>query len=506
MINRILIVTAEPKNFVPLELKKAADGMGLDCQIIDITKTVLIEDLDGSNDDNFKLKSACYLVSEEGKLDEIKIDSQTAIIPRLNEYHTEIKLGILKRMEKSGATLLNTAESMELCNDKLMTQVILNSAGIKTPYSVMIQGMDEIEKVVNELEKAEKIKYPFVIKTLRGTHGVGVMKVDGRSSLVSVAQLLNKESIDFMLQEFCKHDKSVRIIMIGQELLASNLRGQPKDKEEFRTNSHLGSETEKYEPSEDELAVSRRIVELFGCNFCAIDYLITEKKDIIILEVNGSPGLEAIQGDHPDKNLAATVIEHITGKKSEVKPVQAPTTEPDTASEVEVVDGKAAEVAAPAPEAEKKPEVSPEELPSSTVGEVEQCIIHRITPEITARIDTGAKYSSLHVDKVEIDGDFVKFTRGDITFKVPLFKTVKIKNVHLGTSFRRPIVKLDITLKDVRLNQVEFTLNDRSTMKYEVLIGRTALSGLGLPVIVAQDKELTAAEEESEVIIQDEEE
>jgi ribosomal protein S6--L-glutamate ligase len=503
MINRILIVTAEPKNFVPLELKKSADSMGLDCQIIDITKTVLIEDLEGSNADNFKLKSACYLVSEEGKLEEIRIDNQTAIIPRLNEYHTEIKLGILKRMEKAGATLLNTAESMELCNDKLMTQVILNSAGIKTPYSVMIQGMDEIEKVVNELEKDEKIKYPFVIKTLRGTHGVGVMKVDGRSSLVSVAQLLNKESIDFMLQEFCKHDKSIRIIMIGQELLASNLRGQPKDKEEFRTNSHLGSETEKYEPSEEELAVGRRIVELFGCNFCAIDYLLTEKKDIIILEVNGSPGLEAIQGDHPDKNLAATVIEHITGKKSEAKPHEAvQTTEPEKAPAEVSSDSEVKVTTEPTANSDKPPE----DIPANTIGEVEQCTIHRIIPEVTARIDTGAKYSSLHVDNAEIDGDFVKFKRGDITFKVPLFKTVLIKNVHLGTSVRRPIVKLDITLKDSRLNQVEFTLNDRSTMKYEVLIGRNALSGLGLPVIVSQEKDQVTNDSESEVIIQDEEE
>ena len=42
---KVLIITAEPKNFVPVELKKSAEAMGIEAQIVDITKTVLIEDL-----------------------------------------------------------------------------------------------------------------------------------------------------------------------------------------------------------------------------------------------------------------------------------------------------------------------------------------------------------------------------------------------------------------------------------------------------------------------------
>lgn len=476
-ITKLLIVTAEPKNFVPVKLKAAAEALGIDAQILDVTKTVLVEDLQGTSPENFELKSGAYFVTPEGAMEPIVVNSETAVIPRLNEYHVLIKLGILKRLEKQGAYMLNTPESMELCNDKLMTQIILNSAGIKTPYSVIIQGINEIEKVINVLDEQKKITYPFVIKTLRGTHGIGVMKVDSRSSLVSVAQLLCKEGLDFMLQEFCKHERSARIIMIGDKVLAANLRGQPKKKDEFRTNVHLGSETEKYEPSEDEVAIAARIVELFGSNFCAIDYLITDKGEIIVLEVNGSPGLEGMQGNWPDKDLAKEVIEFITGTKGAVA-------EPEVkAAELATGDEKVDE-----PVKDQAPTTEPT-ISKDTIGEIEMVSINRVTGQVEARIDTGAKYCSLHVDKVDVEGNMVMFTRGDVTYKVPVFKTVKIRHASLGESVRRPVVLLDLTLRDIRLNQVEFTLNDRSSMKYEVLIGRNALQALGLPVIVYKDGE-----------------
>jgi ribosomal protein S6--L-glutamate ligase len=474
----LLIITAEPKNFVPVELEKSAKDLGVETSIIDISKTVLVEEY--CKEDG--LKSAAYTVDDEGKMNAIKVDKETCIIPRLNEYHTEIKLGILKRFELCGATLLNTPESMELCNDKLKTQVLLNSNGIKTPFSVMIQGLDEIEKVVTTLEEQKKITYPFVIKTLRGTHGIGVMKVDGRSSLVSVAQTLSKEGIDFMIQEFCKHEQSARIIMIGDQVLAANLRGQPKEKDEFRTNSHLGSETEKYEPSEEEISVAKKIVELFGCRFCAIDYLITEDKEIIVLEVNGSPGLENIQKNWPDKDLPKTVVEY-------VKNLHGSSDDSSTETSIEVVTE---------PENKDSGEIKSDEPESKTmIDEIESATIHRITSNVTARVDTGAKYCSLHVDRIIEDGNYVKFTRGDVTYKVPVIKYVKIRNANTQESVSRPVVMLDISVKGYRANQVEFTLNDRSNMKYEVLIGRNALQIWGLPVLVSQDNIQKTGDESS---------
>jgi len=503
MGKKVIIFTAEPSNFVPKSLKKAAEGMGIDAQILDVTHCIIAEGIDGQEETQ-KLASEIYVAArdnrdtgEVGAITKLEIDADTVVIPRLNEYNLEMKISMLQRMKDCGATILNSVESMELCNDKLKSQVTLSTAGIKTPYSFTLQNPDDVEKVVGFMEEAGRLKYPTVVKTLRGTHGIGVMKIDSRSSLVGVAQMLLKEEIEFMIQEFIKHEQSARIIMIGDQVLAANLRGQAKDKVEFRTNSHLGSETEPYTPGDAEVAIGRRIVELFGCNFCAIDYILVgegEDKEIIILEVNGSPGLEAISKDWPDRDLPKDVIKFAIGDGGNLGGInnwQPTNDEPSIPS-----DGPGD------PGAELPASVAPDSIPSEAIQEVEPVTVHRImapNQTVDARIDTGAATCSLHADMINFDEGSVKFKRGDVTFKTAVKRVVKIKNVHNGASTRRPVVCLDVTIHGKRFNQVEFTLTDRSNMKYEVLIGRNVLEQLGLPVLIAKNPDVDADVPESEL-------
>lgn len=550
---KILVLTAEPKNFVPVELLKAAQAAELEASIVDISKIVIDESLGGG---------ALWAVGEEG-LEALTIDADTIIIPRLNEHHLDTKIGILKKMENMGAKLVNTAEGMELCNDKLMSQVVLNKAGLETPKSWVVQDADSFDMVIGQLEERKAISFPIIVKTFRGTHGIGVMKLDSKSSLVSVGQTLLKEGIAFMLQEFIKHEQSCRIIMKGQQLLAANLRGQPKEKDEFRTNSHLGSETQPYEPNEQELAMGRQIVELFKTNFCAIDYIVvdtvtkgdelpateglahghlhmlvtqkpelteaevlatakyvrfdkargrwiaipgqlteeeaqkvvssqlTDGKRIIVLEVNGSPGLEAMSKNWPDRNLAAEVIEYakLMVKMNDSLAADAAQAalhaeHPELAALQAAVD---AEVAPANGEAD--PVTTDEVDEPATAGAlslIEPVVIHRITDEaIEAKVDTGARTSSLHVDDIEVQGETVRFRRGDTTFRVPLADTRHVKS-HDGkdTSVERPIVLLDVTVQGKRVNSVEFSLIDRGHMQYQALIGRNLISQLGMPVAI----------------------
>ena len=453
-IKTLLVVTAEPSNFVPKELKRAGEQLGLETKIIDLTHVVLVEGMSSEGPESalFCVKPADKEVPEsKAEVEKLEVCSETMVISRLNEYHLDVKLSILKRMQSAGAQMLNTPESMALCNDKLMTHVVLNNACIKSPYSFAMTNVDDIETTVDWLEKEGKLKYPIIIKTLRGTHGIGVMKLDSRASLVSVAQLIFVDS--------------------------------QKDKNEFRTNAHLGSQTEPYNPSEDEVALGSRIVELFGCKFCAIDYLIKDhengSKEFVILEVNGSPGLENIQTNWPDRDLPLDVVKGACGESSTTVANDTPaaTTEPTDAA-----------------------------LPDEVVQEVEPVIVHRVFNDpIEARIDTGAKYSSIHADWLEFDEEWTKFKRDDVTYKVHTDRVIKIKNIHGGDSSKRAMVRLDITIKGKRLNGVEFTVNDRGHMKYEVLIGRNILEQLGIPVLVSKSAEQGGEPQESDIYTIEEE-
>lgn len=454
------VITAEPENFVPVEIQKAAKELGIDCAILDIAKMVHVE------------SKAPQILYDGAPL---QLD---VVVPRLNEHSLDIKLALLNRLENQGVKLVNSAQSMALCNDKIESQIKLNGMGLVTPWSAVVHSGEQIDTALQCAEQAE-IKFPMILKTLRGTHGIGVMKVDSKSSLTSVCQAMLAEGQQLMIQEFIEHSSSYRIIMIGQELLAANERGQPKSKDEFRTNSHLGSETSKYEPSEAELALSKQIVNQFGCNFCAIDY-IKVGDTFVVLEVNGSPGLEKIQEDWADRNLAMLVAKYAL-------------------SLVEVGERSEAEVEGP-PEPEQPAEAPPE---VAQVSDIELVTVSRLMNEpVEARIDTGAKLCSLHVENIKQVDDWVHFVRNGITYKVPLERVAKIRDVDHHDVTYRPVVLLDISMCNKLLHKVEFSLLDRSAMKYEVLIGRNALGMLGIPIVVPATAEPGVGE--AEVIAADE--
>jgi hypothetical protein len=99
---------------------------------------------------------------------------------------------------------------------------------------------------------------------------------------------------------------------------------------------------------------------------------------------------------------------------------------------------------------------------------------------VVARIDSGARSSSAHCDKIWVEkmgGErvlccyFLKRSR-----KVTRFKKFKIRSVKSsnGVSQKRYVVRMTVKLGSVS-KRTDVTLTDRSTMNYSVLLGRRFL-------------------------------
>lgn len=100
----------------------------------------------------------------------------------------------------------------------------------------------------------------------------------------------------------------------------------------------------------------------------------------------------------------------------------------------------------------------------SIIGQLERVTLHseRGKRTLTARIDTGAKWSSVDVKLA------AKLGLG------PIIEAKAITSSH-GTSVR-PVVKAKVTLAGRTING-RFTVYDRRHMKHPVLIGRNILKG-----------------------------
>ena len=101
---------------------------------------------------------------------------------------------------------------------------------------------------------------------------------------------------------------------------------------------------------------------------------------------------------------------------------------------------------------------------------------------LNAKVDTGAYTSSIHCNSIKlvtINGKKVlKFDVLDPShpkyekkyFKFKKFKEARIKN-SFGKSEKRFIIEMDLKIYGQRI-KTEFSLSDRSNMKFPILLGR----------------------------------
>lgn len=127
--------------------------------------------------------------------------------------------------------------------------------------------------------------------------------------------------------------------------------------------------------------------------------------------------------------------------------------------------------------------------PVQVYGWREWVQIGESAPKMPAKLDTGARTSSLHVEDKELfERDGKKWVRFIVTdpreskaprtrIEAPLVRIAHIKEPG-GESQAREVVRLNFMIGDRKL-RAEFTLNNRSNMLSPVLIGRNTIAELG---------------------------
>ena len=134
----------------------------------------------------------------------------------------------------------------------------------------------------------------MIIKTLKGSQGIGVILAECPQSAVSILETLKDANVPVLLQDFVEEAKGtdIRCFVIGDKVVATMQRmGQNG---EFRANFHRGGTAEKVKLTEDEKSIAIRATKALGLAVAGVD-LIRSKEGLLVLEVNASPGLEMIE-------------------------------------------------------------------------------------------------------------------------------------------------------------------------------------------------------------------
>ena len=213
---------------------------------------------------------------------------------------------IVSQLELDNVFCVNSRECMEKCADKFRTYITLKDAGIKQPKTVLINHNEKIPESFDRL----KTKYPVIIKTIAGSLGVGVVKVENQGALVSTAQIIDKlePNLGMLIQEFIETEYDVRVLVIGGKVHGAIKR--PVLKKDFRSNVTLGSKPEKFELTDLEKEVCEKTSNAVNGLWVGVDLIVSEdreKEEPYVIEVNSSPGTKGYK-DATKTNLIKDVM------------------------------------------------------------------------------------------------------------------------------------------------------------------------------------------------------
>ena len=403
----------------------------------------------------------------DGKNKDCKIEMHNSIVfVRAGAIETLSSQSMVSSLQDIGFLVVNDLDSMLVCDNKMSNALLLGRNNIPIPRTSSVPNEESIEDAHQRVGG----KFPVIIKTLKGTQGVGVMKIDSMSSLTGVCQSLWKYNADLLIQEFFEMKSDIRTLVVGGKILAAAERIQAPDNKDFRNNVHQGATTEPYSLSKKEIAVIKAAARATGAVYCGVDHFVDKKGNPYIIEVNGSPGIrshfegydpwtEEAQGKVSDKDVVESIIQFFSK------------------------------------------DVNRRPIFRQEAGYLETIIFTGMEKNpVRAKFDTGnsTKASMLHVDKLEVKGKKVFWEKNGYKFEDELMYISKATRGQ--ESFDdRPVIEHEIYFNNKHhIAEIALSLKDTAS---EMLVNRKLMTKFKVAVnpnrrFILSDK--TAKNDESD--------
>ena len=421
---KVVILTVEhgDKSITAKKLSKEATKLGLQNTIVNFNGATLRYD-DGNH--------FIHGVDDEKGF---QVNSSDTIIFVRGTPTKDSHLDLISEFERLGYCCVNNRTTINICADKYRNYVRLKDYGLTQPKTVLIPNKDMIDFSLESLDT----KFPIIMKTLRGSKGVGVLFIESKRALDAIVQLVYKteEDSDLLIQEYIKTDFDVRVIVLDGRIVATMQRDVVEG--DFRSNYSQGGKVKSYKLTsmeEKECLLAAKAVDGI---FTAVDFIPArnrERSPPYILEVNSSPGTDGIE-EANNVNIAKEVLTHFLN--------------PDVRYSV------------------------PSQCGYNEVVEIEPF------GEMVAKFDTGnSVLSVLHADNIKVTGNKISFNNNGKPYTTTLVKEYEAQT-GAGVD-ERYVVKLNLTFSG-STHEFMFGLDDRSKLGTDVLLNRFVMNKLNVMV------------------------
>ena len=367
-----------------------------------------------------------------------EVGAMTVAIIRGSITRKDSWMDFVSILERANSTLVNPRTTINICADKYRSSLRLADYGLTQPKTKLINDPEKSNEQVKEAD----IKFPLIMKTLRGSKGVGVLFIDSERGLDSIVQLIHKqdEDADLLVQEYIKTEYDVRVHILGGKFLAAMKR--PVIEGDFRSNVSQGSKPKNIKLTELEIEQCLLASKAVGGYWTAVDFIPSknrEKEPPFFLEVNSSPGTEGIE-DATGQNIAKEVIKHFANEENRYS------------------------------------------VP--TECGFKEILTIKPFGELISKFDTGnSGMPVIHADKFQVEkNNTIKWT---LLGKTLTSKIVRTEEISVGGlrdyEETRYVVKLDVEFAGGFYKDVEFTIDDRED-RTPILLDRQFMKRLNVMV------------------------
>ncbi|SEO57807.1 gamma-F420-2:alpha-L-glutamate ligase [Amphibacillus marinus] len=225
-------------------------------------------------------------------------------------------ISLANQLESIGIPLFNSAQTIELCDNKISMHQQLAMSKLPQPDTIfapmLFQDMkNPSEHFLTEVE--QQLDYPLVIKEAFGSFGQQVYLIKNRDELEQMAKKLIR--IPHLFQRYLpsSHGKDVRIHVVGDQVVAAMQRQSSTD---FRANITSGGQMFHFKPDESFCQVAINASKAVGADFSGVDLLFGENGEPIICEVNSNAHIKNIH-DCTGIDVTETIFTYILNQLAE---------------------------------------------------------------------------------------------------------------------------------------------------------------------------------------------
>jgi RimK family alpha-L-glutamate ligase len=220
-------------------------------------------------------------------------------LPRGSLEQVIFRMDALHVLAEHGVRCVNRPRAIERTIDKSWAGAVLARAGVPTAPTIVCERYDDA------MQAFDRLGGDVVVKPLFGAMGNGIVRLEDRDLAHRAFRALELERTVYYVQRTIAPAgrRDLRALVVAGEIAGTMERVT----DSWRANVARGARPRAAQLGDEERGIALAAVAALGADVAGVDLLVAPDGEVVVLEVNGIPGWQALQSVC-EEDLTARVV------------------------------------------------------------------------------------------------------------------------------------------------------------------------------------------------------